>query len=247
MEQILQLNPSTELRFKGPFAEVVPSKLELTNPSDQSVSFKVKTTAPRRYCVRPNSGVIKPSETVSVMLMLQPFDFDPKEKNKHKFMVQALYTPDSDMSIDELFKQAKPDQLMETKLRCMFEMPEDASAPAAPGEGAPPAYTLQPSAQASPAQTSAPQPAQSAESATAQQVPARKLEECLEEVKKLRAECSALRQENMVLKEERLSATRGPAPPMPATLTQDTSLTQTHAMLAALMVILGWLLAKFVL
>ena len=41
------------------------------------------------------------------MLMLQPFDFDPKEKNKHKFMVQALYTPDSDMSIDELVRDER--------------------------------------------------------------------------------------------------------------------------------------------
>jgi len=247
MEQILQLSPSTELRFKGPFAEVVPSKLELTNPSDQSVSFKVKTTAPRRYCVRPNSGVIKPGETVTVMLMLQPFEFDPKEKNKHKFMVQALFTPDSDMSIDELFKQAKPDQLMETKLRCVFEMPEDASAAASSSEtSSPPAYTPQPSQPASPPPQQVPQTQQAAEASSAQ-VPARKFEECLEEVKKLRAECSSLRQENMQLKEEKLSATRGPAPTLPPALAQEHPLTQSHAVLAAIMVLLGWLLAKFVL
>lgn len=26
--------------------------------------------------------------------MLQPFDFDPSEKNKHKFMVQTMIAPD---------------------------------------------------------------------------------------------------------------------------------------------------------
>lgn len=26
--------------------------------------------------------------------MLQPFDYDPNEKNKHKFMVQSMYAPD---------------------------------------------------------------------------------------------------------------------------------------------------------
>ena len=36
------------------------------------------------------------------MLMLQPFEYNPYEKNKHKFMVQALYTPDGDTSVDEL-------------------------------------------------------------------------------------------------------------------------------------------------
>ena len=26
--------------------------------------------------------------------MLQPFEYDPNEKNKHKFMVQTMYAPD---------------------------------------------------------------------------------------------------------------------------------------------------------
>lgn len=26
--------------------------------------------------------------------MLQPFDFDPNEKNKHKFMVQSMIAPE---------------------------------------------------------------------------------------------------------------------------------------------------------
>lgn len=28
------------------------------------------------------------------LVMLQPFDFDPSEKNKHKFMVQSLIAPE---------------------------------------------------------------------------------------------------------------------------------------------------------
>ena len=64
--------------------------------------LQVKTTAPRRYCVRPNSGLIKPRETVSVAVMLQPFDYDPHEKNKHKFMVQTIYAPDGDTNLDTL-------------------------------------------------------------------------------------------------------------------------------------------------
>ncbi len=26
--------------------------------------------------------------------MLQPFEYDPSEKNKHKFMVQTMFAPD---------------------------------------------------------------------------------------------------------------------------------------------------------
>jgi len=50
----------------GPFTDVVTSDLKLTNPTDRKVCFKVKTTAPKRYCVRPNSGIIEPGQAVTV-------------------------------------------------------------------------------------------------------------------------------------------------------------------------------------
>lgn len=34
--------------------------------------------------------------------MLQPFDYNPNEKNKHKFMVQTMMVPDGDVNIDNL-------------------------------------------------------------------------------------------------------------------------------------------------
>lgn len=52
--------------FLGPFTDVVTTTLKLSNPTDRNVCFKVKTTAPRRYCVRPNSGVIEAGTSVNV-------------------------------------------------------------------------------------------------------------------------------------------------------------------------------------
>lgn len=50
----------------GPFTDVVTTTLKLANPTDRNVCFKVKTTAPRRYCVRPNSGVIDAGTSINV-------------------------------------------------------------------------------------------------------------------------------------------------------------------------------------
>lgn len=50
----------------GPFTDVVTATLKLTNPTDRNVCFKVKTTAPRRYCVRPNSGIIDAGTSINV-------------------------------------------------------------------------------------------------------------------------------------------------------------------------------------
>ncbi|MED6271686.1 hypothetical protein CHARACLAT_022841, partial [Characodon lateralis] len=109
----------------GPFTDVVTANLKLKNPSDRRVCFKVKTTAPRRYCVRPNSGVIDPGATVIISVMLQPFDYDPNEKSKHKFMVQTIFAPSNVSDNDSLWKDAKPEDLMDSKLRCVFEMPSE--------------------------------------------------------------------------------------------------------------------------
>ena len=52
--------------FSGPFTQIVTSELSLKNPSARRVLFKVKTTAPKRYCVRPNSGVLDPGASAVV-------------------------------------------------------------------------------------------------------------------------------------------------------------------------------------
>ncbi|CAB1336252.1 unnamed protein product [Coregonus sp. 'balchen'] len=105
-EQVLQLEPPHELKFR-----------------DRNVCFKVKTTAPRRYCVRPNSGIIDAGTSINVSVMLQPFDYDPNEKSKHKFMVQSMLAPYDMTDMEGVWKEAKPEELMDSKLRCAFELP----------------------------------------------------------------------------------------------------------------------------
>ncbi|XP_066558224.1 vesicle-associated membrane protein-associated protein B/C isoform X2 [Amia ocellicauda] len=124
-DQVLQLEPEHELKFRGPFTDVVTTALKLSNPTDRNVCFKVKTTAPRRYCVRPNSGVIDAGTSINVSVMLQPFDYDPNEKSKHKFMVQSMLAPAEMTDMEGVWKEAKPEELMDSKLRCVFELPSE--------------------------------------------------------------------------------------------------------------------------
>uniref|UniRef100_A0A8C5WJK1 VAMP associated protein B and C n=1 Tax=Leptobrachium leishanense TaxID=445787 RepID=A0A8C5WJK1_9ANUR len=129
VEQVLLLEPPQELKFRGPFTDVVTTNLKLNNPIDKRVCFKVKTTAPRRYCVRPNSGVIEVGSSVNVSVMLQPFDYDPNEKSKHKFMVQSLVAPSDTSDMEAVWKEVKPEELMDSKLRCVFELPPENDKP----------------------------------------------------------------------------------------------------------------------
>ncbi|KAK0464390.1 PapD-like protein [Desarmillaria tabescens] len=93
------LNPNNTLGFPRPFSSLVKRTLTITNPNAHPVAFKVKTTAPRLYCVRPNSGRVEPGETVEVAVMLQAMKEEPplNAKCKDKFLIQStLITPEKE-------------------------------------------------------------------------------------------------------------------------------------------------------
>ena len=74
--------------------------------------------------MKPNSGVVDPNTEVSIAVSLQPFEFDPNEKNKHKFMVQSMFAPETGkINQDTLWKDADANELMDSKLKCVFVLP----------------------------------------------------------------------------------------------------------------------------
>ena len=52
--------------FTGPFTKPVITVLKLSNPTEETVLFKIKTTAPKKYCVRPNFGHVMPHSNIKV-------------------------------------------------------------------------------------------------------------------------------------------------------------------------------------
>ena len=88
----------------GPYTEIVDALIKLTNPLNQRVCFKVKTTAPKRYCIRPNNGVVEPNATQVVTVMFLPRDnMEPMtDKSKHKFMIQTLIEPEGCDDYDKI-------------------------------------------------------------------------------------------------------------------------------------------------
>jgi hypothetical protein len=94
--------------------------LTLTHPgtTDESLAFKVKTTQPRRYLVRPNQGLVAPgkSEVVTILLvekdkqvLLQSYDRlgqSALDHSKDKFLVQSVaVSPDFSSSYQKTTNQ----------------------------------------------------------------------------------------------------------------------------------------------
>ncbi|CAF1435601.1 unnamed protein product [Adineta ricciae] len=119
----LELIPNGDLVFKGPFNTVSTTTLKLSNSGNERLAYKIKTTAPKRYCVKPNSGFLDPHVSASVQVMLQPQPAGQQDdRNKHKFMVQWVAVPESNTDDVESFWKQDLTKLNahDSKLKCVF-------------------------------------------------------------------------------------------------------------------------------
>lgn len=108
--------------------------LSLTNTSSERLAFKVKTTAPKLYCVRPNASVVEPGETKKISIILQGYTQPlPKDfKCKDKFLIVYCPCPDlEDVSkVAEnwaALHKAHGDKGSQKKLRVNFIVEDDAA------------------------------------------------------------------------------------------------------------------------
>ncbi|OJJ44742.1 hypothetical protein ASPZODRAFT_134852 [Penicilliopsis zonata CBS 506.65] len=127
----IQLQPP-ELGFQRPFNREVCQVLHLGNDGPDPIVFKVKTTAPKHYCVRPNSGRIEVGKHVEVQVLLQAMKDEPPldAKCKDKFLVQSVAVKgDMEFSnVTSIFEKAAKSSIQERKIRVNFLAPESSPA-----------------------------------------------------------------------------------------------------------------------
>ncbi|CAM9608438.1 unnamed protein product, partial [Scytosiphon promiscuus] len=81
--------------------ELVPNSqpgcvLSVSNSSEVTIAFKVKTTEPRRYLVRPNQGLVGPGESESVNVFLI-------EKECNQLVREGMRNPTSLAKVSDKF------------------------------------------------------------------------------------------------------------------------------------------------
>lgn len=70
--------------------------MTITNNAPHNIAFKVKTTAPKFYCVRPNAAVVAPGESVEVQVIFLGLSEEPTASYncRDKFLVITLPAPE---------------------------------------------------------------------------------------------------------------------------------------------------------
>lgn len=97
---MIELNPSNEICFvKKDISSIPEAFLEVKNTSDSSVIFKIKTTNPDKYVVKPNHAILKPESICRVMITTQKASMQ-KIKNDRFLVVASLVTQEEEDNLE---------------------------------------------------------------------------------------------------------------------------------------------------
>ncbi|KAJ7952578.1 vesicle-associated protein 2-1 [Quillaja saponaria] len=126
---LISFNPE-ELRFQFELEKQTFCNLKVLNNTEHHVAFKVKTTSPKKYFVRPNSGVVHPRDSCIIRVTLQAQrEYPPDMQCKDKFLLQSTIVPQN-TDVDDLppdtFNKESGKSIEECKLRVVYISPSSA-------------------------------------------------------------------------------------------------------------------------
>ncbi len=133
----MSISLSTEkVDFKPERDAAVTANLTLTNTSDHTRLFKVLTTAPKRYRVKPATGTIPPDAKSDVQLIMMPQQLDLVDAAtlaawaKDKFQIKHMRAPPADNADSDPFKSAPADTVEALRVKVTHTTPPAAAAAA---------------------------------------------------------------------------------------------------------------------
>lgn len=121
-----------ELKFRFQLGKAIPTQIVLYNPTPERYAFKVKTTSPKKYCVRPSSGFVEPHSNRHVEVIMQSQKEYPADLGvcRDKFLLQSVAAPGSESEITvAMFDRALGHDVKENKLKVVLEGPPAPPAP----------------------------------------------------------------------------------------------------------------------
>ncbi|XP_057809145.1 uncharacterized protein LOC131023620 [Salvia miltiorrhiza] len=134
--ELLQIEP-LELQFPFELKKQISCSMQLTNKSENHVAFKVKTTNPKKYCVRPNTGVVMPHSSCDVTVTMQAQKEAPPDMQcRDKFLLQSVVVNPGVSAKDitpEMFNKESGNQVDECKLRVAYVPPPQPPSPVREG------------------------------------------------------------------------------------------------------------------
>ncbi|KAL8462981.1 hypothetical protein ACS0TY_033840 [Phlomoides rotata] len=130
-QHLISVHPE-ELKFRFELEKLSCCDLKVTNNTEHHVLFKVKTTSPKKYFVRPNISMMHPWDSCVIRVTLQAQrEYPLNMQCKDKFLLLSTVVPPN-TSVDALpedtFNKEVGNTLQECKLRVVYVIPHSARA-----------------------------------------------------------------------------------------------------------------------
>ena len=113
----IETTPSSFLEFDYLPEQISTTNLRIRNMHSTSIVFKIRTTAPTNYVVRPSSGFLSVGESKDIVVTINPKG-ELQDYQKHKFAINSVPAPSNISTIDQLnnFWASKPEGVKEVRL-----------------------------------------------------------------------------------------------------------------------------------
>ncbi|XP_072300657.1 motile sperm domain-containing protein 2 isoform X2 [Eucyclogobius newberryi] len=112
---LLDVSPAEELRFGSGDTEK-KSLIILSNVTKNQVAFKVRTTAPEKYRVKPSSSSCEPGASVEIVVSLHG---GSQASPQDRFLIMAAEMDNvSSQELAQFWKEVQKSKIMEHRLRC---------------------------------------------------------------------------------------------------------------------------------
>ncbi|CAH0602340.1 unnamed protein product [Chrysodeixis includens] len=119
--EMLRLVPNDTIIFKSENEEI-SGQFTITNMDDSAVSFKIRTTAPEKFRVRPSSGCLASGASQTVLIVVQP-GIQLTVVTKDRFLVMSIQIPKVDLTpkeLTEIWQTSTVSKTDEYRLKCQF-------------------------------------------------------------------------------------------------------------------------------
>lgn len=119
--EMLRLVPNDTIIFKNENDEI-SGQFTLTNMDESAISFKIRTTSPEKFRVRPSSGALSSGASQTIMIVVQP-GFQLRTVTKDRFLVLSVQIPKTDLSqkeLTEVWQKSSGSKVDEYRLKCQF-------------------------------------------------------------------------------------------------------------------------------
>eukprot|EP00070_Physeter_catodon_P037382 XP_028344276.1 vesicle-associated protein 1-2-like [Physeter catodon] len=119
-QQLLRITPEKVIEFPAVPYRSAAAELLLRNVSSTFVAFKIKTTAPKSYLVRPSTGIIPSGETEKVHIVFQAVSEEHARACTDRFLIQSTAVQSDTPLARDYWQTLDKDKIEDTRLSVVF-------------------------------------------------------------------------------------------------------------------------------